>query len=152
MLYLKNSKEIGEALEATGVLKDKILVDVGCGSGGLMQAVKDKGVTVKGIELYESAVAKCAEKGLDVTHADAGQVGVSLPVGDVYLLDVNDPAWMSNVLLKIPAGTTVIFGQYRVGSEAAKFVEAQVKLRPTKTTRKILVMSDGLEVLTIIER
>jgi len=152
MSYIRFGKVIAEALHATGVLQDKTFVDVGCESGVVLKTLKDKGVTVKGIETFEHLVKSCLDKGLEVVHANAAQENAEIPPGDVYLINVVDPVWVSDVLRKIPVGKQVVFGQFPKGSQMAKFVEAQVKLRPSKTTRKILELPEGLEVLTIIQR
>ena len=47
------------------------VLDLGCGSGDLMYLLaKEKGAKVQGIELDESAIYKCVEKGVSVFHGD----------------------------------------------------------------------------------
>jgi len=47
------------------------ILDLGCGDGDLMFLLaKEKGVKAQGIELDESAIYKCVEKGLSVFHSD----------------------------------------------------------------------------------
>ncbi len=47
------------------------VLDLGCGEGDLLYLLaKDKGVKAQGVELDESAIYKCVEKGLSVFHGD----------------------------------------------------------------------------------
>lgn len=46
------------------------LVDVGCGTGALMEAVRQAGIRVKGFEYSEAALAFCRKRNLDVTKFD----------------------------------------------------------------------------------
>ncbi|GMU94974.1 methionine biosynthesis protein MetW [Ignavibacterium album] len=56
------------------------VVDLGCGNGSLMQIlIRKKKVAVKGVEISESGVAICKQKGLDVIQ---GKIDNSLPFND----------------------------------------------------------------------
>ncbi len=47
------------------------VLDLGCGAGELIELLsKEKNAKVQGIELDESAIYKCVEKGLSVFHGD----------------------------------------------------------------------------------
>ena len=45
-------------------------LDLGCGSGDLLDALKKKGVTGSGIEIQEHKAARCIARGLSVIHGD----------------------------------------------------------------------------------
>lgn len=45
-------------------------LDLGCGSGDLLDALKKKGVTSSGIEIQEHKAARCIARGLSVIHGD----------------------------------------------------------------------------------
>jgi SAM-dependent methyltransferase len=47
------------------------VLDLGCGRGELLDALRDAGIRAKGIDLDEGMVARCREKGHDVELADA---------------------------------------------------------------------------------
>ena len=47
------------------------VLDLGCGRGEFLEALRDHGVRAKGVDLDESMVARCRERGLDVDRADA---------------------------------------------------------------------------------
>jgi SAM-dependent methyltransferase len=51
-------------------LHPQSVVDVGCGTGGLMVALKQRGVKVFGMEYSEAAIAICRDRGLSVTKFD----------------------------------------------------------------------------------
>jgi glycosyltransferase involved in cell wall biosynthesis/SAM-dependent methyltransferase len=47
------------------------VLDLGCGRGELLDALRDAGIAAKGVDLDEGMVARCREKGHDVELADA---------------------------------------------------------------------------------
>jgi len=51
-------------------LRPSTVLDVGCGSGGLMLALAQRGVSVSGLEYSEAGIAKCRERGLKVSRFD----------------------------------------------------------------------------------
>jgi SAM-dependent methyltransferase len=48
----------------------RTVVDVGCGTGALLAALRDKGCTVRGLEYAEAGLRRCRQRGLDVTKFD----------------------------------------------------------------------------------
>lgn len=51
-------------------LKANSVIDVGCGTGEYMTALRAYGVTVYGVDLAEAALKRCREEGLDVAKHD----------------------------------------------------------------------------------
>ena len=47
------------------------VLDVGCGRGELLAAMKDAGISARGIDANDSMIAAAAERGLDAVRADA---------------------------------------------------------------------------------
>jgi O-antigen chain-terminating methyltransferase len=47
------------------------VVDIGCGRGELLEALKDRGIASRGVDVNESMVALCRSRGLQVEHGDA---------------------------------------------------------------------------------
>jgi glycosyltransferase involved in cell wall biosynthesis len=46
------------------------VIDVGCGSGAVLAALRDRGVAVLGYDLAEASLAACRARGLDARRAD----------------------------------------------------------------------------------
>jgi len=72
-------REIGPtSLQASEVIAQRIVaefhphsvIDLGCGTGAMLDALRLRGVRVKGFELSETAVAICRRQGLDVERFD----------------------------------------------------------------------------------
>ncbi|MDR2436655.1 MAG: methionine biosynthesis protein MetW, partial [Endomicrobium sp.] len=63
---------------ASIIKKNVKVLDLGCGDGSLMYYLKEsKNVNVQGIELNNSLIYSCIEKGLTVFHSDIeGAIGV----------------------------------------------------------------------------
>jgi len=55
------------------------VLDIGCGRGEMLAALKDAGVTARGIDMNVEMVAVARERGLDATSADALGYVSSLP-------------------------------------------------------------------------
>jgi methionine biosynthesis protein MetW len=56
---------------AGAVEKDSRVLDLGCGTGGLIRMLKDiKNVEARGIEINRDKIKKCIEHGLSVLHGD----------------------------------------------------------------------------------
>ena len=51
--------------------RPRYALDVGCGTGALLAALRDRGVRVVGLELAEAARAACERRGIDVRPFDA---------------------------------------------------------------------------------
>ena len=58
------------AANIAGQLRPGSVIDVGCGSGEYLEAMRSHGVQVHGIELAVAALARCKEKGLEVVAID----------------------------------------------------------------------------------
>ena len=70
---------------------EKLVVDVGCGRGELMEMLREEGLNVVGVELNPQAVEACRIKGLKVHHGDAEAFLAGLEedsVGAVVMLQV----------------------------------------------------------------
>ena len=50
------------------VEKDDVVLEIGCGSGMLLEKVKEKTQSVSGLEFHQTAVDECKKKGLDVIN------------------------------------------------------------------------------------
>jgi trans-aconitate methyltransferase len=48
----------------------RTLIDVGCGTGAMMAAFKERGVVVEGLDYSAAAVKRCSARGLTVTRFD----------------------------------------------------------------------------------
>lgn len=59
------------AIIAENVLPGASVLDVGCGDGTLMEALRDKGDNTRGMELDPVNVGLCVAKGLSVIQGDA---------------------------------------------------------------------------------
>jgi SAM-dependent methyltransferase len=67
------------------------ILDAGCGTGGLMLFLRDRGyANVRGLDLSESAVAFCRQRGLDVRQGDLARVGELSAAGDADAIVSND--------------------------------------------------------------
>jgi O-antigen chain-terminating methyltransferase len=58
--------------------RDRVL-DIGCGRGEFLEAMREAGVRARGIDLSDESVAQCRAKGLDVELADLFPYLESLP-------------------------------------------------------------------------
>lgn len=64
----------GPAVRSAGAIADSIVsefrpkrvIDVGCGTGALLEALREKGCEVSGLEYSEAGLAYCRRRGLDV--------------------------------------------------------------------------------------
>lgn len=85
------------------VEKGQKVLDIACGDGLLMSALKKKGVLVSGVDISEEGVKKCREKGLDVSVVDIATE--RLPFEDdtfdtVIMLDVLEHLYAPEELLR----------------------------------------------------
>ena len=72
-IFRGDEQEVRQAQERyVELLRDRAWVlDLGCGRGELLDALRDAGIRGKGVDLDETMVARCREKGHDVELADA---------------------------------------------------------------------------------
>jgi SAM-dependent methyltransferase len=59
------------------------VLDLGCGRGEFLDALRERGIAARGIDLDETMVARCREKGHDVELADASTALVALDDGSL---------------------------------------------------------------------
>lgn len=79
------------------------VLDIACGDGLLMSALKKKGALVSGVDISEEAVRKCKEKGLDVSVVDIAMEKLPFQDGTfdtVTMLDVLEHLYVPEVLLR----------------------------------------------------
>ena len=62
------------------------VLDVGCGRGEWLELLKENDLAAKGVDLNATMQAQCAERGLDVAHADALDYLRALPDGQLGAL------------------------------------------------------------------
>jgi glycosyltransferase involved in cell wall biosynthesis/SAM-dependent methyltransferase len=72
-IFRGDEQDVRQAQERyVALLRDRSWVlDLGCGRGELLDALRDAGIRGKGVDLDETMVARCREKGHDVELADA---------------------------------------------------------------------------------
>jgi SAM-dependent methyltransferase len=58
-------------------LKPGTAADLGCGTGAILQRIKERGVKVRGFEYSEAALVICRERGLDVSKLDLERDSIS---------------------------------------------------------------------------
>lgn len=63
-----------DALKSSKIPKDARILDAGCGTGGMMEGLQEKGYSVQGIDLSPHAVNFCQQKGLSVIRDDVRNV------------------------------------------------------------------------------
>ncbi|MFW5803037.1 MAG: homoserine O-acetyltransferase MetX [Verrucomicrobiota bacterium] len=89
------------------------VLDLGCGSGGLLKLLRDQGrAEVTGVEISESAVISCVRKGLPVIQADLNR---GLPL---FLDKQFDVAVLSQTLQTVKDVERVVDELLRVGRRA----------------------------------
>lgn len=67
-VYRKSCEVIAESI--VRAFSPKFIVDVGCGAGELLQALKKRGIACCGLEYSSAALRICRQKGLDVIKFD----------------------------------------------------------------------------------
>jgi methionine biosynthesis protein MetW len=104
------------------------VLGLGCGEGDLLLWLKQhKQVTERGIELKESRVVKCIEKGISVLQGDINTEIIDYPdqafdyaICSQTLQQVYDPVSLIQSMLRV-AGKCVVsfpnFGHYRIRSQ-----------------------------------
>jgi len=68
-IYMANSIDViaGSIVE---VFSPKSVVDAGCGTGSLLLALKERGISCEGLEYSKAAIDICVRRGLKVTRFD----------------------------------------------------------------------------------
>jgi SAM-dependent methyltransferase len=80
------------------------VLDIGCGRGEFLALLKDRGVRARGIDVNDSMVEVCRQKGLDASKADALDYLRAQPAGSLggllaaQVVEHLDPAYLTNLL------------------------------------------------------
>ena len=80
------------------------VLDIGCGRGEFMALLKERGVRARGIDVNDSMVDVCLQKGLDASKADALGYLRAQPAGSLggllaaQVVEHLDPAYLTNLL------------------------------------------------------
>jgi SAM-dependent methyltransferase len=80
------------------------VLDIGCGRGEFLALLKERGVRARGIDVNDSMVEVCLQKGLDASKADALGYLRSQPAGSLggllaaQVVEHLDPAYLTNLL------------------------------------------------------
>lgn len=95
------------------------VLDVGCGDGALMAALRDKGCDTRGLELDPVQVERCVARGLSVMQGDADRDLADYPDGafDYAVLSqtlqtARRPAWLLDELLRVAGRAFVSFPNF----------------------------------------
>src|SRR3954462_14722016 len=79
------------------------VLDIGCGRGEFLALLKERGVRARGIEVNDSMVEVCLQKGLDASKADALAYLRAQPAGSLggllaaQVVEHLDPAYLTNL-------------------------------------------------------
>jgi len=80
------------------------VLDIGCGRGEFLALLKERGVPARGIDVNDSMVEVCVQKGLDASKADALEYLRAQPPGSLggllaaQVVEHLDPAYLTNLL------------------------------------------------------
>jgi SAM-dependent methyltransferase len=80
------------------------VLDIGCGRGEFLALLKERGVQARGIDVNDSMVEVCLQKGLDASKADALGYLRAQPAGSLggllaaQVVEHLDPAYLTNLL------------------------------------------------------
>ncbi len=89
--YRSLHRMVIQTLHRAGVAPGDPLIDAGCGTGGLMAALKESHFTrVRGCDLSPDAVGRCRDQGFDVTPADVRNVAALFSPVSARALICND--------------------------------------------------------------
>jgi SAM-dependent methyltransferase len=94
------------------------VLDVGCGRGEFLSLLRDAGVRARGIDLNETMVEVCRERGLEAAAADALTYLAALPDGSLgglfaaQVVEHLQPAYLARLLetayAKLRPGATIV--------------------------------------------
>ena len=139
------------------------VLDIGCGRGEFLSLLRDSGVGARGIDLNESMVEVCRERGLEAAVADAltylrGQADGSL--GGVFAAQVVEhlpPAYLTQLLdvafVKLRPGAVIVLETINPACWFAFFssyirdITHERALHPD--TLKFLLVASGFEQVAI---
>jgi len=97
-----------------GAMDPRFVIDVGCGSGGLLSALRDCGVErVLGYEPSDAGRSACAERGLEVRDGDLRRKlplerGADLVIC-VEVAEHLDARWADSIVGNLAVGAPVLF-------------------------------------------
>src|SRR5689334_20647455 len=80
------------------------VLDIGCGRGEFLALLEERGVRARGIDVNDSMVAVCLQKGLEASKADALGYLRAQPAGSLggllaaQVVEHLDPAYLTNLL------------------------------------------------------
>lgn len=72
------------------LVKEKNILDIGCGDGLLLISLREKGVKGIGVDVSDVAIKKCREKGLEVVLADVNDSHMPFPDKSFDLVILSD--------------------------------------------------------------
>lgn len=78
--FLAKFRFLELALQKIGLSKDKLILDVGCGTGAIIKKLNEAGYKAQGVDVSEEALKYCRQKGLQVIQGGADR----LPFADNY--------------------------------------------------------------------
>jgi SAM-dependent methyltransferase len=71
--FVEPTMQLSAKVMAASIVKElepQCVIDLGCGTGALLNELRERGVDGKGFELAESAIEICRKRGLDVQRYD----------------------------------------------------------------------------------
>jgi len=139
------------------------VVDLGCGRGEFLAALKDAGITARGVDANGEMAAVARERGLDVAHGDALEFLESLPDGSVgglmaaQVVEHLEPAYLLRLLSvagqKLEPGAPVVVETINAACWLAFFssyIRDFTHVRPVHPeTLQYLLRASGFERVTI---
>jgi SAM-dependent methyltransferase len=127
-----SSSAVAIAESITNCLAPRSVMDVGCGTGVLLDELRARGVEARGFEYSAVALAYCRQRGLDVAQFDVerdelpeyfnrSDVAVSMEVGQLLAPEYSD----RYVSLLCRLANTVVFSSAVPGQDRVDSVNAQ---------------------------
>lgn len=104
------------------LLKDKVVCDVGCAAGDLMEAFKPFCKKVIGVEKNEEQARVAIGRGLEVT------IGTEIPPADIYYVWVTSGN-VENIMKGIKSGIVILAEEDRNRKYGGSFLEIPIKER-----------------------